>query len=531
MKTIEKKLSDAVNRLIPEDMYSRIEKSVSSAGYPTTKKDEENYMNKKTKSITKWMSAAAAACLLAAFGLFGGIFYANNMAVDTVVDIDVNPSIQISTNKKDVVLKVDALNSDGEAVLDGMNLKNADIKVAVNAIIGSMVRCGYLTDADNGILVSVHNEDTNRALGIRNEILADIDSSLRENHIEASVINQTVTDTGTAAEFAKKHGISTGKAVFVLGIAEKEPAFNADELASLSLREIAELVVRYGVDISGFADYDRDDGVWENIADIIDDINESTDASIPAAPEGAITPEQAEQVALEHAGLTGGGVVYIKTELEKDDGVWKYEIEFYANGIEYEYDIDAMTGNILRHEKDADDGGNRPPQTETTPPATTTPAQLIDTAEAKAAALAHAGVNADDAIFVKAELDRDDGVWKYEIEFIANGNEYEYDIDALTGAVTEYDVEPADHGDGHGPHSTVPSPTQQAEEFIGESRAKEIALERAGITTARFEKVELDKDDGVWVYEIEFYADGIEYECKINAITGKIREFGSEKDD
>ena len=442
MKTIEKKLSDAVNRLIPEDMYSRIEKSVSSAGYPTTKKDEENYMNKKTKSITKWMSAAAAACLLAAFGLFGGIFYANNMAVDTVVDIDVNPSIQISTNKKDVVLKVDALNSDGEAVLDGMNLKNADIKVAVNAIIGSMVRCGYLTDADNGILVSVHNEDTNRALGIRNEILADIDSSLKENHIEASVINQTVTDTGTAAEFAKKHGISTGKAVFVLGIAEKEPAFNADELASLSLREIAELVVRYGVDISGFADYDRDDGVWENIADIIDDINESTDASIPAAPEGAITPEQAEQIALEHAGLTGGGVVYIKTELEKDDGVWKYEIEF-----------------------------------------------------------------------------------------IANGNEYEYDIDALTGEVTEYDVEPTDHGDGHGPHSTVPSPTQQAEEFIGESRAKEIALERAGITSAVFEKVELDEDDGVWVYEIEFYADGVEYECKINAITGKIREFGSEKDD
>ena len=65
-------------------------------------------------------------------------------------------------------------------------------------------------------------------------------------------------------------------------------------------------------------------------------------------------------------------------------------------------------------------------------------------AAAKAAALTHAGVSESRAYDMDVELDDEDGRWVYEVEFKADGMEYEYVIDAYTGAVLEYDMEQDD---------------------------------------------------------------------------------------
>ena len=67
-----------------------------------------------------------------------------------------------------------------------------------------------------------------------------------------------------------------------------------------------------------------------------------------------ITAEQAEQVALTHAGVTADEANFRRTELDFDDGVYKYEIDFYVGITEYEYEIDAKTGNIISFDKDID---------------------------------------------------------------------------------------------------------------------------------------------------------------------------------
>ena len=67
-----------------------------------------------------------------------------------------------------------------------------------------------------------------------------------------------------------------------------------------------------------------------------------------------ITAEQAEQAALTHAGFTSEEVNFKRTELEFDDGIYKYEIEFYVGTTEYDYEIDANTGNIISFDKDID---------------------------------------------------------------------------------------------------------------------------------------------------------------------------------
>lgn len=67
-----------------------------------------------------------------------------------------------------------------------------------------------------------------------------------------------------------------------------------------------------------------------------------------------ISAEQAEQAALTHAGVTVAEARFKRTELELDDGVYKYDVEFYVGTTEYDYEIDANTGSILSFDKDID---------------------------------------------------------------------------------------------------------------------------------------------------------------------------------
>ena len=156
----------------------------------------------------------------------------------------------------------------------------------------------------------------------------------------------------------------------------------------------------------------------------------------------------------------------------------------------------------------------------------------ITAEQAKSAALSHAGVSANDAIFVKAGLDWDDGKVHYEVEFYAGNTEYDYDIDAVSGAVLSYDREWDDFslkGYQNTDSSTGTGSTSQSN-LITEAKAKEIALAKApaGATVV---KCELDRDDGRYVYEIEMRSGYMEYECDINAVTGVIIDWDADWDD
>lgn len=158
---------------------------------------------------------------------------------------------------------------------------------------------------------------------------------------------------------------------------------------------------------------------------------------------------------------------------------------------------------------------------------TPTASNYITVEKAKQAALSHAGVNSSDAVFVKAGLDWDDGRVRYEVEFYVGNTEYDYDIDATTGAVISYDREWDDFSLSRPTTSTSTSTSTgtststSTSGLISEARAKEIALAKApsGVTMV---KCKLDWDDGRYVYEIEMRSGRTEYDCEINASTGTI---------
>ena len=475
---IEKKLDTAVSGMIPEDMFKRISENIVSVDAERIEKG----MKKKFNIFGKgFVGVAAAACGLFAVGVVGVPYYGNNYVPDSHVDIDVNPGVEIVTNKKNKVLQVQSTNQDGAAVIDGMNLKNTELKVAVNALIGSMVQKGYIQNDNTGILVTVRNDNEDKANKVKAEVLNDINTALSTNSIQATVINQTVKTTVDAKKFAAENNISIGKAVFVLNLAAKDTSLDAKELAKMKVSEIASLVVQKGIDIRDIVDYDSDDSIWENIADAIEDIDEdarekgiATSAAVEnstaaattsqpaptqpaatqAAPEattaaqpksnnasGDIGIEKANEIAISHAGLSSGSVSFVKAKLDTEDGVKVYDIEFYSGNVEYDYEINAATGAIVSFDQDIENYEipTQPaaPTQAATQPQTAAPTQaassVISVDKAKQIALSHAGVSG--ASFKKVKLDKDDGVRVYEIEFKVGNVEYEYDIDASSGAI------------------------------------------------------------------------------------------------
>ncbi len=294
---------------------------------------------------------------------------------------------------------------------------------------------------------------------------------------------------------------------------------------------------------------------------------------------------EAMEHALSDAGLALADVTLTRQELQRDGGRNCYEIEFVSETHVYEYEIDAATGEVRgvsihalgtegatasasqgqtgKGQPDAENGqpepsgqqpgtaegqsqpeggqpeasgqqsqaeGGRPEASGQQPPTAgqtnpqSRPAGAVETIDAaKAAALADAGLAESDVTFTKEKLDWDDGIAVYDIEFLTADTEYDYEIDAATGAVLDKSAELLRPNESQG---------QTMDAGIGVESAKEIAAAHAGLSKeeAFFTKAELELEHGRSEYEIEFYHDRIEYEYTIDAATGAILEYKSEYD-
>lgn len=173
-------------------------------------------------------AAVVAAACFCAVTLAGGVSLYQNSRVESFIGIDVNPSIELSVNRNDKVLKAEALNDDGAEILDDMELKNVKLNIAVNAVIGSMVRHGYLDELDNAILVTVSNEDSEKAAALRQDVVGDIENSLEEHKLKAVVYDQQLAVTDEVEQIAKEYGISYGKAYFLQELVEENNLSDED---------------------------------------------------------------------------------------------------------------------------------------------------------------------------------------------------------------------------------------------------------------------------------------------------------------
>jgi uncharacterized membrane protein YkoI len=247
-----------------------------------------------------------------------------------------------------------------------------------------------------------------------------------------------------------------------------------------------------------------------------------------ASDKDYIGAEAAGAAALAHAGLSHEQISKYEIEMGYEKGAMVYEIEFDHDGYEYEYeyDVDARTGEILKNKKEKDDDKNESGSGEQ--------GTLLSKEQAMAAALAHAGLSKQDVEQMGGKKDKDDGRTLYEIEFTAGGYKYEYEVDAATGAIVKYEKEQApSKTDKNESTENKKDKTQGNGTPITAAKAKEIALAHAGVSKKQAQKLsaELAHENGVTVYEVEFEADGYEYEYDVDAATGAVIKHEKEIDD
>lgn len=242
-------------------------------------------------------------------------------------------------------------------------------------------------------------------------------------------------------------------------------------------------------------------------------------AGAPTVKNGevvSVTPDAAIDLALKHAGVSReNAVMHGAPSLDEDDGKVHYDVEFSYNGFEYEYEVAVADGAVLKAEKEPERDSNKALENSEVPSANNSNNGYISVEAAKQKALDDAGVKAEDAVFVKAYYDSDDLVPHYDVKFEANGYEYEYEIKASDGAVLEKDVD-RERGGANAP--------DESNEYISADKAKSLAYDHAGVKAAdvKFSKAELDRDDLIVHYDVEFVVGNFEYEYEVNAESGKV---------
>ena len=215
-------------------------------------------------------------------------------------------------------------------------------------------------------------------------------------------------------------------------------------------------------------------------------------------------------IALDHAGLKESQTSFLRVNLDRDDGRRVYDVEFYSGSREYDYEIDAATGDIVSFDFDVEGYIAGSSQSDAD----------IGADKAKSIALDHAGLKSSSVTFLKAKLDYDDGRRVYDVEFYSSSKEYDYEIDAATGDILSYDFDAESYTPGSGNGSGS---------YISQSKAKQIVEDRAGVS-GTFREFKLDYDDGRAVYEGEMRADRMEYEFEIDAVSGAILEWDADWD-
>ena len=395
---MEQRLASAVEKTAPNDVngvLSRCDKRKGTVIPMTTKKTAKK----------RWTTLAAACLALVLLG-GGGIFYQQAHAVASVVSLDVNPSIELKVSKSEKVLVCTPLNEDAKAILadmgDGADLKGAKLDVAVNAIVGSLVRNGYLNSISSAIMISVEDNDTARAEKLQRELTSTVDGVLQTSEAKASVLTQTLTQDAGLEQQARENSISTGKAALVNRVLALNPALKFDALAKLSVEELKDLA----------------------------------EAGAPAMPIG--TDKGMDIAAAAFGKASTAKMAYSEVDPELDESPAHYEVEIRSQtGEEFEYKVDAYTGAILKSKREAADGTEVPVVQPSKPAASGD----ISYAKAKSVALNHAGVSESKAYDMDIELDDEDGRLIYEVEFKSGNMEYSYEINAATGAILKHEAE------------------------------------------------------------------------------------------
>ncbi len=410
------------------------------------------------------------ACVIMLF--IGIIFFKNNSNI-AIIGIDVNPSLELGINSKNKVVSVNTNNDDAIKVIGDMNLKGTDALIAMNAIFGSMVKNGYINDSENSILISLVDGEYNV-----DKLANDVYNHLQNEKINSSILTLNTNTSDYDNELSKKYNISVSKVKLIKSIINKNSLYRFEDLSKLNTNEL---------------------NILAN-----NSINKSEEVSTigSASTSKYISIDIVKDIVFKHAKVENKNIVNLEIEYDYENGNMIYDVEFDCNNIEYDYEVDAVSGKILESEienksKDSNNNNN---------------SSNTYLSKDKIKEIALKKSNVSKYYDYDIEFKFKGGTPIYEVEFETDSAEYDIKINAKNGNIIKYEVK---------------NKKVDTSKFISKDKAKNIVLNDAKVTEYYDYEIELDDNE----YEISFETREYEYEYKLDARTGKILEKDIDKND
>ena len=378
-KEILKSLKDSIDKA-PIDLLDDIKKAPRTK---MLKHDQITRQETKSNPFKKFMPYAsiAAAFLL----VFFGWNYQTRMP-DSHIFIDVNPSIEITTNRINKVIDIGASNKDGKSIIKDFNYKGMTVDQVTEEILDRMYDEGYFNKDHKFLLLSIYNKNGEKSEIQKLKMDKKIHEHMKKKSFEPIVLSQKLEKTSSIESFSREYGISISKMTFIRNLLILNPELETKELVSLTIEELVSLSQGMGIDLDKILDStdfekigegeeiivdkaleieeansemtvgkedkkddedydDNDDEEKDDDDDDDTDDDDYDDDEKKALSHNIISIEQAKKIALSRV----NGKI---TDVDFDEDDLEYEIEIELDDIEYEITIDGKTGEILEVEVD-----------------------------------------------------------------------------------------------------------------------------------------------------------------------------------
>ncbi len=245
----ENEMSKRIRREIEDEMpelLNDIEESCENAPIVTALPKSPV----KKRRITAAVSAVAACLVFFVGGLFAGLLGSDPdtpgaKRTDTVIYMDVNPSIELSLDADGRVISCSAGNKDGDGLLTDLELEGAGRDDAISAVLRAMYLNGYLTEENNAVLISVDGIEHEPEEELLRGITDRVNTVFEEYPISCSIITQTVDPSGGLKERADEYCISPGKMHLIDKLVGELDLINDEDLPTLTSLSVSELNLIY----------------------------------------------------------------------------------------------------------------------------------------------------------------------------------------------------------------------------------------------------------------------------------------------
>lgn len=202
---------------------------------------------KKSMVYTGKLMPVAAFCLLFLIFISGWIY--NYRVTDSVITLDVNPSIEIRTNRMNQILSIRALNEDAKEVLKDYHYNGRDMGDSVSALIESLMEHQYFKEDTNAMLLTVMNKNNRKADAVMNDMDQAIRKSLKSRRIAPTIMKQVISKEQDRSQLAEQYHISEGKMELIQDIISSSHKYTIDMLAGMTIEQLLNIAKESSVDL------------------------------------------------------------------------------------------------------------------------------------------------------------------------------------------------------------------------------------------------------------------------------------------